>query len=164
MTETRQEQLAAFFDECSRMLRKHPKLFNEQALEHVGVAAGISVRVVRLAARGASFGVIVSEAGAGLFETVARLAGVGDDDGEVKPPFDRNVVALLAGARRGWVRAADRMSEHAAARALMVVKPDGDRYSIVSACPRCATIATRDLEDPAPCACGFVFEKGDTES
>lgn len=163
MTETRQEQLAAFFEESARLLRKHPQLFNEQALEHVGVAAGISVRVVRLAARGASLRVIVSEAGAGLFETVARLAGVAGH-GEIKPPIDRNVVALLAGARRGWVRAADRMSEHAAARALMVVKPDGDRYSIVSACPRCATIATRDLEDPAPCACGFVFEKGDTES
>ena len=154
--ETSQEILAAHFEECARILRKHPELFGAQALEHVGIVAGLSTRVVRLAARGLGLVQIMRDVG-GPF--VAGLYNVSKTN--------RVAMGLLAGARRGFVQAANRSLARELlknqSRVVRVSPPTGyalkgGRPHVISSCPRCGTMARRDLQAPAPCStCGFAF-------
>jgi hypothetical protein len=155
--ETPQQILAAYFEECARMLRKHPELFEKSALEHVGVVAGLSTRVVRLAARGAPLTSIVRDVGSLLFEGVAQVAGAGV---RASGPRERIVLLLLAGARRGWVKAGEQaMADEARRHPLMTAEIGADGAFIVSGCLRCGKLERRPVEAPSPCeACGFVFK------
>lgn len=161
--ETTQQVLAAYFEECARMLRKHPELFDAAALGHVGVVAGLSTRVVRSAARGERLAKIVRTSAGELLRAIAADAGL---TGGVMRGTDRQVLALLAGARRGYVRAAELLMEREALALVRlgeipgaVVEYEEGPATIESPCPRCGARATRDLRSPAPCAeCGFVFE------
>lgn len=150
MEETQHEALAAHFGECARMLREHPELFDARAIAHVGVVAGLATRVVRLAARGHTTVQVFREVGGTLLAAIARGPAKGD----------RVALGLLAGARRGFVRAADRALALEARRhpRYELHAGDGGAPEIVSPCPRCGATARRDLRAPEPCAgCGFVF-------
>lgn len=157
--ETKHEAIAAHFNECARLLREHPELFDDRALEHVGLAAGLSVRTTRLAARGHSLVAIVRELSGALVTAVAADAGL---RGGSLRGADRVVLGLLAGARRGYVAAAERATLLERRRnppmQFSIGESANGRPTMTSPCPRCGAVATRDLAAPDPCAaCGFAF-------
>lgn len=154
------EALAAHFEECARLLRAHAALFDDAALENVGVIAALSTRAVRLAARRFPLSHIMREVSGSLLRDLARAAGV-RPLGEVKSS-DRLAVALLAGARRGYLAAVERIMTADRRRhpLYMNMREDGEeRLQIESACPRCGVSAFRDAQEPDACSeCGFEFE------
>jgi predicted Zn-ribbon and HTH transcriptional regulator len=158
--ETPHEVVAAYFEECSRLLRAHPELFDAEALSRVGVVAGLSARVTRMAARGEPTLSIVRDVGSTLLLGIAQVAGM--RPGSMRPgskpsTYDRATLLLLAGVRRGYVRAAQHVLPGPVEERVDVFE-DAARPRVSSACPRCDDRVVRDLASPAPCAkCGFVF-------
>lgn len=149
--ETQQQSLAGCFEEAARLLRAHPERFNERALLQVAVAAGFSVRVVRAAARESTWTSMMRDIGQTLVTGIARAV-----EGQAER---RAILVLLAGARRGFVKNAERLmqSERRAAPLYLLDANAEGGATLTSACPSCGTIATRSLEASLPCSCGFVF-------
>jgi len=151
-TENDHDGLAGFFEEIARMLRKHPEVFDQRAIDQIGVVAGLSTRVMRLAGRGRTTMEIVREVSGPLVADLFRISS-----------GDRAVVELIAGARRGFVRAASAITSrdalHRAIKAAVADAPNHADPRVVSACPRCGHFEARSLTAPTPCSeCGFTFE------
>lgn len=144
--ETPHQAVAAVFEECARLLRQHPERFGESAIEYVAIVAGLSVRVTRASAREpADLASVIHSVVPTFFPALVKAAG-----------RDRGALVVLAGARRGFVRATDRITALRLSRSPYVVTAERE-LMLTSPCPRCETVATRPMESPPPCACGFVF-------
>lgn len=146
MSETTQQKLAAHFEECARMLRKHPELFGDKALEIIGSVSALSMTVCRAAARKRGLVAIMFQAADPLLQSLHRAAGT-----------DRASLILLAKLRRGWIDGTALVAAHQIRVERVALGLTGP--TITSHCPRCDARSTRDLYAPAPCSeCGFEFE------
>lgn len=147
-TETRTQKTAAPFAEVVRLLTEHPELFDDRALDVVGVVGALCVTATRKAATGHTAFEIMRTVQDVLFKSMVKLTKA-----------ERRVAwPLLRRLRGAWIE-----SEAArAARALLRERYEIDtadilRATIISPCPHCGVRARRDLVAPAPCQCGYRF-------
>lgn len=147
--ETRAQKTAAPFAEVVRLLTEHPELFDDHALDVVGVVGALCVTATRKAATGHTAFEIMRGVQDMLFKSMVKLTKA-----------ERRVAwPLLRRLRGAWIE-----SEAArAARALLRERYEiadtstPGKASIKSPCPHCGVRAIRDLVAPAPCQCGYRF-------